>query len=69
MRIGHRLAARVMASTTPAAAAGEKLTLALIGCGQICQHSHWPGIAEHASRWIEVTAVVDPVAGPAGPTK
>jgi predicted dehydrogenase len=56
-----------MASTP--AAAGEKLTLALIGCGQICQHSHWPGIAEHASRWIEVTAVVDPVAGARRPPR
>ena len=37
----------------------KKVRLALVGCGQICQTSHWPGIAAHAHPYIEVTAVVD----------
>eukprot|EP01045_Picozoa_sp_COSAG04_P001483 COSAG04_NODE_50_length_31170_cov_2.965080_14_plen_368_part_00 len=41
-------------SSTP-----KKVRLALVGCGQICQTSHWPGIAAHAHPYIEVTAVVD----------
>ena len=37
------------------------LQVALIGCGQICQSSHWPGIRDFASGLLSVTAVVDMV--------
>ena len=52
----------------PAAAAGcirsvmaaePRLKLALVGCGRICELAHHPGIVQHASDVVQVTACVD----------
>ena len=65
---GHASGATCISwAAADAAAAGaarpQKVRLALIGCGQICRSSHWPGIASHAHRYLEVTAVVDTLHG------